>query len=159
LDQASKLPAPILTPTTKDEFHDLPLSEAQAAERVGRDVFERAKRASLALFARGSEVLARHGVLLADTKFEFGLFRGELLLIDEALTPDSSRFWPADRWRPGSSPPSYDKQILRDWLEAQPWNKNPPPPAVDAQVLERTAQAYARFCELLTGSAPEGALP
>jgi phosphoribosylaminoimidazole-succinocarboxamide synthase len=93
-------------------------------------------------------------VLLADTKFEFGHVGGELVLIDEALTPDSSRFWPKDAWKPGSNPPSYDKQILRDWLETLDWNKQPPPPTVDAAVLERTGARYREICKELTGIDP-----
>ena len=149
-----RLPEPILTPTTKDAHHDLPLDAAQAAQRVGEDVFRRARAAALALFARGSAVLAELGVLLADTKFEFGLREGQLILIDEALTPDSSRFWPADAWQPGVTPQSYDKQILRDWLETLDWNKQYPPPTVDPDVLARTGRRYLEFCRKLTGAAP-----
>jgi len=154
LQLCSRLAEPILTPTTKDDDHDLPLTAAEAAERVGNDVFARARSASLALFQRGTEVLAPLGVLLADTKFEFGLRDGELILIDEALTPDSSRFWPADSWKPGENQPSYDKQILRDWLETTDWNKSYPPPTIDPSILERTANRYLEFCHKLTGSAP-----
>jgi phosphoribosylaminoimidazole-succinocarboxamide synthase len=154
LEPYARLPEPILTPTTKEASHDLPLSAEEAAQRVGRDVFDQARAAALALFARGSEVLARLGILLADTKFEFGLRDGRLLLIDEALTPDSSRFWPAADWRPGRTPHSYDKQILRDWLEMQDWDKQYPPPRVDPDVLERTGRRYLEFCHKLTGAAP-----
>jgi phosphoribosylaminoimidazole-succinocarboxamide synthase len=156
LELSSRLPEPILTPTTKDEVHDLQLSPAQARERVGAEVFETLERASLALFARGTEVLAKLGILLADTKFEFGERQGRLVLIDEALTPDSSRFWPADQWKPGTNPPSYDKQILRDHLEGLDWNKQYPPPAVDAAVFERIARRYLEICRKITGSIPEG---
>ncbi len=154
LKLSSRLPQPILTPTTKDAHHDLPLTREQAMQRVGKDLFLAAEHASLALFERGSEVLAKHGVLLADTKFEFGLADGKMLLIDEALTPDSSRFWPAQHWQPGSNPPSYDKQILRDWLETTGWDKHPPPPTLAANVVERTLARYLEFCKLLTGTAP-----
>jgi len=156
LELSSRLPEPILTPTTKDELHDLPLSPAQARERVGAEVFDTLEHASLALFARGTEVLAELGILLADTKFEFGERDGRLILIDEALTPDSSRFWPADQWQPGTNPPSYDKQILRDHLEGLDWNKQAPPPVVDPAVLERTARRYLEICRKITGSIPEG---
>jgi len=156
LQLASKLPEPILTPTTKEEHHDLPLTEAQARERVGDDVFDAAKRASLALFARGAETLERRGILLADTKFEFGLVGQQLMLIDEALTPDSSRFWPAEHCRPGFNPPSYDKQGLRDWLEAQPWNKEPPPPTLTPAVIDDMRMRYLEICRRITGSSPEG---
>jgi phosphoribosylaminoimidazole-succinocarboxamide synthase len=156
LELASRLPQPLLTPTTKEEHHDLPLTPDQARERVGAAVFEPAQRAALALFARATDLLAPHGILLADTKFEFGLLDGRLILIDEALTPDSSRFWPADRWKPGVNPPSYDKQILRDWLEAQPWNKEPPPPTIAPEILERTSARYLEVCKKITGRLPEG---
>jgi len=157
LQLVSKLERPILTPTTKDDVKDLPLSPTEARERVGAEVFDRAEAASMALFARGTEVLARIGVLLADTKFEFGMLGDRLILIDEALTPDSSRFWPADQWQPGTNPPSYDKQILRDWLETLDWNKQYPPPTVDPAVLAKTSARYLEISEKLTGAAPGGA--
>ena len=157
LNLASRLPEPILTPTTKEAAHDIPIDEAQARARVGDAFFDEAKGATLALYRRGSQTLERHGLVLADTKFEFGTRDGRLLLIDEMLTPDSSRFWDAAAVREGSSPPSWDKQILRDWLEAQPWNKEPPPPAVDPAVLERVSRRYMELCVKLTGQVPEGA--
>lgn len=156
LEQAQPLPKPLLTPTTKEELHDQPISPAQARALVGGEVFERAHAASLALFGRGTERLAELGILLADTKFEFGLRDGELVLIDEVLTPDSSRFWARSEYRTGISPPSYDKQILRDHLETLDWNKQYPPPALDPAVLGRVAQRYLEVCELITGSAPAG---
>ena len=152
LEHASRLPEPLLTPTTKDEDHDRPLSLDEARERVGGPLFEEARAASMALFAHGSEVLAGHGLLLADTKFEFGLHDGRLLLIDEALTPDSSRLWPADRWRPGTNPPAYDKQPLRDWLETLDWDKEPPAPPLDPEVIERLSARYVELRRLLTGA-------
>ncbi len=156
LEFCGRLPRPILTPTTKEETHDLPLTLDEARERVGSRVFERAHDAALALFRRGTEVLARRGLLLADTKFEFGLRDGELLLIDEALTPDSSRFWSAAEYRPGTSPPSYDKQILRDYLEGLDWDKNPPGPELPDALVERVAWRYLEICRLITGEDPEG---
>jgi phosphoribosylaminoimidazole-succinocarboxamide synthase len=155
LRQAERLPEPILTPSTKDDLHDMPISPEQAAEIVGGDVFATAERASLALFARGTERLAELEILLADTKFEFGLRNGELILIDEALTPDSSRFWPKDQYELGISPPSYDKQILRDYLETLDWNKEYPPPALDPAVLERVGARYLEVSELITGLAAQ----
>ena len=148
---ADPLPEPLLTPTTKDDEHDLPLGLDEARERVGADLFDRARDASFALFERGTRELATLGILLADTKFEFGTINGELLLIDEALTPDSSRMWPREAWEPGRNQASYDKQILRDWLEEQPWDKEPPAPAIDPSVLARLAQRYLDLCERLTG--------
>lgn len=153
LEQAGRLPQPLLTPTTKGDDHDLPLTPAEARERVGADVYARAESASLALFERGTEVLAGLGILLADTKFEFGLVGEELVLIDEALTPDSSRFWPEADWRTGISPPSYDKQILRDYLETLDWDKNYPAPTVDPAVLARVAARYLEIAEKITGRA------
>ena len=156
LQLGGRLPEPILTPTTKEEAHDRPISPEQARELVGDAVFRTAEAASLALFRRGTEVLAGHGILLADTKFEFGLRGGELLLIDEALTPDSSRFWPADQHRVGASPPSLDKQILRDWLETLDWNKEPPAPALPDELVERISRRYLEVCRTITGRDPEG---
>ncbi len=156
LRQAEKLPEAILTPSTKDIIHDKPITPEEAAEIVGREVFEKAERASLELFARGTEKLAELGILLADTKFEFGLLNGEVILIDEVLTPDSSRFWPKEDYRVGMSPPSYDKQILRDYLETLDWNKEPPPPPLDPAVLERVGRRYLEVAEKITGGAPQG---
>ena len=156
LGQSARLPKPILTPTTKEESHDLPLTPAQARERVGAAIFDPAEKAALALFQRGTQVLEKLGILLADTKFEFGLCDGKLILIDEALTPDSSRFWNKADWKIGISPPSYDKQILRDWLELQPWNKNPPPPKLDPKVMASVAERYLEICEKITGKQPTG---
>ncbi|QDU67459.1 phosphoribosylaminoimidazolesuccinocarboxamide synthase [Engelhardtia mirabilis] len=151
LEHAAALPDPMLTPTTKDDAHDLPLSLDQARERVGDEVYAQAERAAMALFRRGSEVLSQRGLLLADTKFEFGLIGDDLILIDEALTPDSSRMWPVSQWQPGTNPPAYDKQPLRDWLETLDWNKQPPAPVADPAVLERLSLRYVELCERLTG--------
>jgi phosphoribosylaminoimidazole-succinocarboxamide synthase len=159
LQHAARLPAPILTPTTKEAAHDQPITHDEARARVGASHFEAARDAALALYRRGSEVLAPLGVLLADTKFEFGLAEGRLVLIDEVLTPDSSRFWPAAGWKPGANPHSYDKQILRDWLESTGWNKEPPPPALDPEVVARVARRYLEICRLVTGRDPEGLAP
>ena len=156
LQLASRLPQPILTPTTKEAAHDIPIDEIEARRRVGDSFFDEAKRATLALYQRGAQTLERHGLLLADTKFEFGTRDGRVLLIDEMLTPDSSRFWDAVQVRTGFSPPSWDKQILRDWLEQQPWNKEPPPPPVDQAILARVSQRYLELCVKLTGQTPEG---
>ena len=156
LKPSSRLPEPILTPTTKEAAHDIPIDEREARARVGDAFFDAAKSAALALYRRGVDVLARHGIVLADTKFEFGEHDGRALLIDEMLTPDSSRFWDARHVVEGASPPSWDKQILRDWLERQPWNKEPPPPMVDPAVLERVSARYLELCVKLTGHAPEG---
>ena len=156
LEFCQKLAEPLFTPTTKDEDKDRPLTPDEARERVGDELFAKALDASLRLFARGTEELARIGILLADTKFEFGLLGGELLLIDEALTQDSSRFWPAEEYVPGKIQPSYDKQILRDYLETLDWNKEAPGPDLPDAIVERVAERYLEICEKITGHAPLG---
>lgn len=156
LEFCGRLAEPILTPTTKDDVHDLPLTPQQARERVGAEIFDQAEQAAFALFERGTQELAKIGILLADTKFEFGLADGELLLIDEALTQDSSRFWPADQYQPGKNQPSYDKQILRDYLETLDWNKEYPGPDLPQEIVERVAARYVEVCEKITGNAPAG---
>lgn len=156
LELAQRLPEPILTPTTKDDDHDRPLTPAEARTVAGAELYEEAERISLALFERGTQELAKIGILLADTKFEFGHVDGRLILIDEALTPDSSRFWPREDWRTGISPPSFDKQILRDYLETLDWNKQPPPPELDPAILARVGERYLEICERITGKVPVG---
>jgi len=151
LQFCQRLPRPILTPTTKDDTHDLPLTPAEARERVGAAIYDPAEKAAMALFQRGTEDLARIGILLADTKFEFGLHEGRLILIDEALTPDSSRFWPADAYRVGHNPPSYDKQVLRDHLETLDWNKQAPGPRLSEEIVRRVSERYLEICEKITG--------
>lgn len=156
LQQAERLPEPIVTPTTKTEAHDRPLSPAEAAELLGSERWEAGRQLALALYARGAEDMARHGILLADTKFEFGTLDGEVVLIDEALTPDSSRFWPQSAYAVGGSPPSLDKQILRDHLETLDWDKEYPAPDLDPAVLDRVRAGYLDVCRTITGSLPEG---
>jgi len=157
LKNSSRLERPLLTPTTKEETHDLPLTPDEARAKVGPALYAQAEQSALELFKRGTRELDKLGILLADTKFEFGMLDGRLILIDEVLTPDSSRFWPADSWKPGSNPPSYDKQILRDYLETLPWNKQYPPPALDARVLAQVGERYLEICERITGVLPIGA--
>jgi phosphoribosylaminoimidazole-succinocarboxamide synthase len=157
LQLSSRLPKPILTPTTKEATHDLPLSPMEARARVGAAIYDPAEKAALELFRRGTSELESIGILLADTKFEFGLLERRLVLIDECLTPDSSRFWPAEAWKPGSNPPSFDKQILRDHLETLPWDKSYPPPELDPSVLAKLGQRYLEICEKITGAVPAGA--
>ncbi len=154
LDFCQRLTKPLLTPTTKDDLHDEPLTPDEARERVGPAVFDPARAASLALFARGTEELAKIGILLADTKFEFGLIAGQLVLIDEALTQDSSRFWPEDQYATGRDQPSYDKQILRDYLETLDWNKEAPGPELPTELIERVATRYGEVAEAITGKNP-----
>jgi phosphoribosylaminoimidazole-succinocarboxamide synthase len=154
LRQASKLPAPIFTPATKAELgaHDENISFAQMEGTIGPVLAAKVREVSIELYRRAADHAAARGILIADTKFEFGLDTdGTLTLMDEALTPDSSRFWPADTWAEGSSPPSYDKQFLRDWLESVPgWNKQPPPPTLPAEVIAHTASRYREALQRLT---------
>ncbi|MEZ6017393.1 MAG: phosphoribosylaminoimidazolesuccinocarboxamide synthase [Planctomycetota bacterium] len=154
LSQAEALPRPILTPTTKNDEHDQPLSPSEARALIGRARFEEGERICLALFERGTQELARIGIRLADTKFELGVRDGQVLLIDEALTPDSSRFWDNAQYRTQTSPPSFDKQILRDYLETLDWDKNYPAPEVDPAILERVSGRYREICERITGTDP-----
>jgi phosphoribosylaminoimidazole-succinocarboxamide synthase len=154
LRQADKLPAPIFTPTTKAPKgqHDEPINDAQGAAAIGAALYGKVKDSSLALYRFGHERAARAGMILADTKFEFGTdAAGKLFLIDEVLTPDSSRYWPADSYAPGGSPPSFDKQFVRDHLLALKWNQTPPGPRLPAEVIARTQEKYlAALRNLLT---------
>ncbi len=152
LQMASRLEQPIFTPATKAESgHDENLTEAGARQLVGDDMYEDLKARSLNIYRAGAEYAAERGIILADTKFEFGIVEGEVILIDEVLTPDSSRYWPADAWAPGNTMPSFDKQPLRDWLEAQPWDKTPPPPTLPDEVIRSTRDRYIEAFERLTG--------
>jgi phosphoribosylaminoimidazole-succinocarboxamide synthase len=152
LRQADRLPAAIFTPATKAaEGHDENISRERAAELVGADVLAEAERVTLALYAFAAERCARAGIILADTKFELGRDRdGRLVLGDEALTPDSSRFWPADAWEPGTSPPSFDKQYLRDWLDASGWDRASAPPPLPPEVVEGTRARYDEALRRIT---------
>lgn len=143
LQHASELEPPILTPSTKAETgHDEPIAFARVVEMVGKDLAEQARAAALALYQKGRAYAKTRGIVIADTKFEFGVRDGKLVLIDECLTPDSSRFWPAGEVRPGGNPTSFDKQYLRDWLTSTGWDKNPPPPTLPPEVVARTAATY-----------------
>jgi phosphoribosylaminoimidazole-succinocarboxamide synthase len=153
LVESSELPAPIFTPATKAESgHDENIPFAQAAEIVGAEVAEQVRSASVKLYRFASDYARRRGIIIADTKFEFGLLDGKLILIDEMLTPDSSRFWPADQYQPGKAQPSFDKQFVRDYLETLDWNKTPPAPALPPDVVARTQAKYLDAYERLTGS-------
>ncbi|MGZ4150864.1 MAG: phosphoribosylaminoimidazolesuccinocarboxamide synthase [Actinomycetota bacterium] len=152
LDEASKLPEPIFTPTTKAaEGHDMPLTFDETVDLIGKGLAERLRELTIGLYERGAEVAADRGIMVADTKFEFGFADGELILIDEVLTPDSSRFWPADGYQAGRSQPSFDKQFVRDWLDASGWDHEPPPPDLPREVIERTAAKYQEAYERITG--------
>ena len=153
LKQAQKLPSPIFTPATKAETgHDENISFERMCEIVGKDVGEKVKAISLRLYTEASEFAATRGIIIADTKFEFGLDeKNQVVLIDEILTADSSRFWPADQYQVGMSPPSYDKQFVRDYLETLDWDKTPPAPKLPADVIARTSAKYREALEKLTG--------
>ncbi len=154
LKQADKLPQPIFTPSTKAAVgqHDENIAFEQAARLLGADIAGRVRDAALSIYKECADYALTRGIIIADTKFEFGLDEhGTLTLIDEVLTPDSSRFWPADQYRPGANPPSFDKQYVRDWLEASGWNKKPPPPKLPAEVIARTAEKYHEALRRLTG--------
>jgi phosphoribosylaminoimidazole-succinocarboxamide synthase len=153
LKEADRLPEPLFTPSTKAELgaHDENLSPDEAAKLVGADVFEQARDISLAVYQRAAEQAAERGIIVADTKFELGWIDGRLCLCDEVLTPDSSRFWDAQTWQPGRTPPSFDKQPLRDWLEASGWNKTPPPPFLPYDVVRATRDRYRAAYERVTG--------
>jgi len=152
LQESSELPEPIFTPATKAETgHDENISFAEAARIVGADLAEEARAASLKIYRFARDYARQRGIIIADTKFEFGLLDGRLILIDEVLTPDSSRFWPADQYAPGKGQPSFDKQFVRDYLETLDWNKTPPAPALPPEVVARTQAKYLEAYERLTG--------
>jgi phosphoribosylaminoimidazole-succinocarboxamide synthase len=152
LVESDRLPEPIFTPTTKAaEGHDLPVSPEEAAGLVGRGLSERLKELTLTLYERAAGIALDRGIVLADTKFEFGFCDGELILVDEVCTPDSSRFWPADAYEPGHAQPSFDKQYVRDWLDASGWDHEPPPPELPAEVVVATAARYREAYERITG--------
>jgi len=150
---AEQLPEPIFTPTTKvsDGGHDEFITFDDVVGTVGSETANRLRDLTLEIYQRGAEHALDRGIIIADTKFEFGLLDGEMILIDEVLTPDSSRFWPADRYEPGKSQPSFDKQFVRDYLETLDWNKQPPGPTLPADVVAKTTAKYLEAYERLTG--------
>ena len=152
LRESDKLDPAIFTPSTKAELgqHDENISVAQAAQLMGEDLARKVEETSLAIYEAGRAYAAGRGIIVADTKFEFGMIDGTLHLIDEVLTPDSSRFWPADQYKPGQGQPSFDKQYLRDWLKKQPWNMQLPPPPLPEEVITATANKYKEAYEILT---------
>jgi phosphoribosylaminoimidazole-succinocarboxamide synthase len=154
LRESEQLSQPIFTPATKAESgHDLNISFETMIEMVGREVSEELRRRSLAVYERGAEYALSRGIRIADTKFEWGRVDGEIILIDEVLTPDSSRFWPADQFEPGRPQASFDKQFVRDWLETTGWDKNSPPPQLHADIVAKTRAKYIEAFERLTGQA------
>ena len=154
LRESDKISPAIFTPSTKAELgqHDENISVERAAELVGPDVARQIEQTTLAIYEKGRAYAAERGIIVADTKFEFGFVDGKIHLIDEVLTPDSSRFWAADKYEPGHGQPSFDKQYLRDWLKRQPWNMQPPPPALPDEVADVTAGKYRDAYRILTGS-------
>jgi len=152
LRMADQLPEPIFTPATKAASgHDENLTEADTRRQLGDTLYEELRRTSIDIYLRASEFAARKGVILADTKFEFGYSGDELLLIDEVLTADSSRYWPADQWEPGRPVPSFDKQYVRDWLDSTGWDHSPPPPRLPAEVIAGTRDRYVEAYERIAG--------
>ena len=152
LENSSQLPDPIFTPATKaEEGHDENINFDEAVNIVGKNIAEQALELSIELYKRGRDHAAEKGIIIADTKFEFGIFEGELILIDEVLTPDSSRFWPADLYAPGRSQPSFDKQFVRDYLETLDWDKTPPGPELPAEIVQKTSEKYIEAYTRVTG--------
>jgi phosphoribosylaminoimidazole-succinocarboxamide synthase len=152
LQESERLPAPVFTPSTKAAVgHDENITFEAAVELVGPEVAGAAQDICLAAYERAASLAAERGIIIADTKFELGFIDGRLSICDEILTPDSSRFWPAEAWSPGASPPSFDKQPLRDWLEATGWDKKPPPPPLPAEVVQASRERYVAAYERITG--------
>jgi phosphoribosylaminoimidazole-succinocarboxamide synthase len=154
LEESERLPAPVFTPATKapQGEHDENITFAEMKTRIGDTLAEQIRQRSLDLYNLGARRAMEAGIILADTKFEFGVLNDELILIDEVMTPDSSRFWPADGYRPGGPQPSFDKQFVRDWLSASGWDKASPPPELPADVVEQTRAKYIEACERITGT-------
>jgi phosphoribosylaminoimidazole-succinocarboxamide synthase len=156
LVESERLPQPIFTPATKEASgHDVNITLDETAERVGRGLAERLKELTLGLYEFAAAHALERGIILADTKFEFGFAGGELILVDEVLTPDSSRFWPADRYEPGAPQPSFDKQFVRDWLDAAGWDHEPPAPDLPPEVIEQTTARYQEAYARITGESFE----
>ncbi|MDH3704624.1 MAG: phosphoribosylaminoimidazolesuccinocarboxamide synthase [Acidimicrobiia bacterium] len=151
--EASQLPEPVFTPSTKadDGDHDINITFAEAVDLVGDELAEQARTLSLELYTTGAAWAAERGIIIADTKFELGLVDGQLVVADEMLTPDSSRFWPAESWQPGATPPSFDKQPVRDHLDTLDWDKTPPPPPLPPEVVTATSERYVEAYERITG--------
>jgi len=152
MEQCQKFPEPIFTPSTKAKSgHDINIDFSEAIRIVGKDVAQQAKELSILLYKKGQEYAASRGIIIADTKFEFGIHDGKIMLIDEILTPDSSRFWPADQYETGHDQPSFDKQIVRNYLETLSWDKRPPAPELPGDIIEKTTEAYCEIYKRLSG--------
>ncbi len=152
LKESEKLPEPLFTPATKEEVgHDINVTHEFVEERVGKENAGRLKDISIAIYKKAGQYAEERGIIIADTKFEFGIYDGDIILIDELLTPDSSRFWPKKGYRPGRPQPSFDKQFVRDYLETLDWDKTPPAPELPKGIIEKTSQKYIQALEILTG--------
>ena len=152
LRESDKLPEPIFTPSTKEDVgHDINVSQGYVEDRLGKGVTDTLKKTSIALYEKASEYAELKGIIIADTKFEFGVYENKIILIDEALTPDSSRFWPKDQYKPGVSQPSFDKQFVRDYLETLTWDKTPPGPELPDDIVRKTSQKYLQALTMISG--------
>lgn len=152
LVESAQLPEIIFTPSTKaDAGHDINVNQQYVEDLIGKETAEIVKKASIEIYRKASEYARKHGIIIADTKFEFGVYNQEIILIDEALTPDSSRFWPAEQYAPGKAVPSFDKQFVRDYLEGLDWDKKPPAPKLPAEIIEKTRAKYLQAYKKLTG--------
>lgn len=157
LRESDKLPEVIFTPSTKaDTGHDMNITQREVEGAVGADMADKLKRVSVTIYKKASDYALKQGIIIADTKFEFGIYADELILIDEALTPDSSRFWPRDQYRSGQAQPSFDKQFVRDYLEGLDWDKTPPAPKLPPEIIEKTTQKYLEAHRRLTGKELKG---
>jgi phosphoribosylaminoimidazole-succinocarboxamide synthase len=157
LRESDRLPEPVFTPSTKaTEGHDENISFQAAADLIGTELATRARELSIAAYLAGAEIAERSGIVIADTKFELGVVDGELIICDEILTPDSSRFWPADAWKPGGAPPSFDKQPVRDWAESTGWDKSSAPPTIPDGVIATTRERYITAYERISGRSFDG---
>lgn len=154
LQQSQELPEAIFTPSTKaEQGHDINISDSQAIKIVGKELYEKVKSKTLAMYKKAKDYASSRGIIIADTKFEFGLINNDLILIDEIITPDSSRFWPKDSYTPGVSQSSFDKQFVRDYLEGLGWDKNPPAPYLPEEIVRKTTEKYLEAYTRITGCA------
>jgi len=152
LRESDKLPEPIFTPSTKEDVgHDINVSQEYVENQLGKGVTDKLKELSIAIYKKASQYAETKGIIIADTKFEFGMYDGKIILIDEVLTPDSSRFWPKDQYKPGGGQPSFDKQFVRDYLETLTWDKTPPGPELPDEIVQKTRQKYLQAFTMISG--------
>ncbi len=154
LKESDRLPEPIFTPSTKEEvgIHDVNIDFNETAKRIGKELAEKVKKLSIDIYEKGAQIADKKGIIIADTKFEFGLLGNDIIIIDEVLTPDSSRFWPKDSYKPGGPQLSFDKQYLRDYLISIKWNRKPPAPSLPKDVIDNTRSKYMEALKRLTGA-------